>query len=68
MVPYPAGRFVEAVLPYTMNMTRGNGLVVPGEVQIGYLENFILRRVVRCWNRLPREVVEVFVINSCRIE
>jgi len=68
MVPYPAGRFVEAVLPYTMNMTRGNGLVVLGEVQIGYLVNFILRRVVRCWNWLPREVVEVFVINSCRIE
>jgi len=27
---------------------------VPGEVQVGYLEEFLLR-VVRNWNRLPRQ-------------
>ena len=32
--------------------------VASGEVQVGYLEEFLLRTVVRHWHRLPGEVVQ----------
>ena len=53
------GEVEVSLLSLTSIRMKGNGpQVAPEEVQVECQEKFILQRVVRCWNGLPRDVVE----------
>jgi len=61
------GEVEVSLLSLTSIRMKGNGpQVAPEEVQVECQEKFILQRVVRCWNGLPRDVVEFPSLKICK--
>ena len=47
--------------------TRGNGFKLRGEIYVGYKEKSFTVRVVRHWNRLPREVAYALSLEMFKV-